>query len=148
MQDLCLEQQHGFVNDFGNQLEVSAHSSFSKGQKSVCDMERLVRLYICLSCFCVRFVSALDVYGHVSSLPHMRYSSGQFCGIHCHQIVLAHELGFAIANAMARQCHGHVRMPSLLHCPVRTSAMHSSSLYRTRCFAQQQAFCFSTKHDC
>ncbi|KAL3160109.1 hypothetical protein ABBQ32_010887 [Trebouxia sp. C0010 RCD-2024] len=39
--DLCLEQQHGFVNDFGNQLEVSAHSSFSKGQKSVCDMQRL-----------------------------------------------------------------------------------------------------------
>lgn len=43
VQDLCLEQQHSFVNDFGHQLEVSAHSSFSKGQKSVCDMQRLVR---------------------------------------------------------------------------------------------------------
>ena len=42
MQDLCLEE-HSFVNDFGNQSEVSAHSSFSKNQKSVCDMERLVR---------------------------------------------------------------------------------------------------------
>lgn len=41
MQDLCLEE-HSFVNDFGSQLEVSAHSSFSKNQKSVCDMERLV----------------------------------------------------------------------------------------------------------
>ena len=30
------------MNDFGSQLEVSAHSSFSKNQKSVCDMERLV----------------------------------------------------------------------------------------------------------
>ena len=36
------------VNDFGNQLEVSAHSSFSKGQKSVCDMERMVRC--CTTC--------------------------------------------------------------------------------------------------
>lgn len=48
VQDLCLEQQHGFVNDFGNQLEVSAHSSFSKGQKSVCDMQRLVRSVVLL----------------------------------------------------------------------------------------------------
>lgn len=30
------------MNDFGAQLEVSAHSCFSKGQKSVCDMERMV----------------------------------------------------------------------------------------------------------
>ena len=41
LQDLCLEN-HSFVNDLGSQLEVSAHSSFSKGQKSVCDMERMV----------------------------------------------------------------------------------------------------------
>ena len=41
VQDLCLEE-HSFVSDFGSQLEVSAHSSFSKNQKSVCDMERLV----------------------------------------------------------------------------------------------------------
>ncbi|KAL0027877.1 hypothetical protein WJX77_012447 [Trebouxia sp. C0004] len=41
-QDLCLEN-HSFVNDLGSQLEVSAHSSFSKGQKSVCDMERMGR---------------------------------------------------------------------------------------------------------
>ena len=47
MQDLCLEQQHSFVNDFGNQLEISAHSSFNKGQKSVCDMERMVRSLCC-----------------------------------------------------------------------------------------------------
>lgn len=42
LQDLCLEQQHSFMNDFGNQLEMSAHSCFNKGQKSVCDMERTV----------------------------------------------------------------------------------------------------------
>ena len=47
MQDLCLEQQHSFVSDFGNQLEISAHSCFNKGQKSVCDMERTV----CPICF-------------------------------------------------------------------------------------------------
>jgi hypothetical protein len=41
LQDLCLEK-HSFLNDLGSQLEVSAHSSFSKGQKSVCDMERMV----------------------------------------------------------------------------------------------------------
>ena len=41
LQDLCLEE-HSFVNDFGSQLEVSAHSSFSKNQKSVRDSERLV----------------------------------------------------------------------------------------------------------
>ena len=43
MQDLCLEQQHSYMNDFGSQLEISAHSCFNKGQKSVCDMERTVR---------------------------------------------------------------------------------------------------------
>lgn len=31
------------MNEFGNQLEMSAHSCFNKGQKSVCDMERTVR---------------------------------------------------------------------------------------------------------
>ena len=49
VQDLCLEQQYSFVNDFGAQLEVSAHSTFSKGQKSVCDMERMVLFFLALS---------------------------------------------------------------------------------------------------
>lgn len=41
MQDLCLED-NVYVNDLGNQQEVSAHCCFSKGQKSVCDMQRTV----------------------------------------------------------------------------------------------------------
>ncbi len=63
LQDLCLEN-HSFVNDLGSQLEVSAHSSFSKGQKSVCDMERMVcsHLLPLLLCavLCVVFNGALS----------------------------------------------------------------------------------------
>lgn len=57
MQDLCLEQQHSFVNDFGNQLEISAHSCFNKGQKSVCDMERTV----CCALLCCFFLPLLKL---------------------------------------------------------------------------------------
>ena len=67
-QDLCLEE-HSFVNDFGNQLEVSAHSSFSKGQKSVCDMERMV---------CIAVVITAAPHPHAHALNHcLSFSSVQ-----------------------------------------------------------------------
>ncbi len=55
LQDLCLEN-HSFVNDLGSQLEVSAHSSFSKGQKSVCDMERMVCSHLLQIAFMLSFM--------------------------------------------------------------------------------------------
>lgn len=59
MQDLCLEQQHSYMNDFGSQLEISAHSCFNKGQKSVCDMERTVRPLCGAVMSCLKHLAAM-----------------------------------------------------------------------------------------
>ncbi len=60
LQDLCLEN-HSFVNDLGSQLEVSAHSSFSKGQKSVCDMERMVCSHLFELLLCAFVLSSMGL---------------------------------------------------------------------------------------
>lgn len=70
LQDLCLEK-HSFVNDLGSQLEVSAHSSFSKGQKSVCDMERMVCSHLLRLLLCCRqpgFVEKSLLFNHAVAL--------------------------------------------------------------------------------